>query len=86
MENQDDKLRDACFEVYLFFETLGDLKYSEIKSKLEYVIGSYNFDKNPVGLFEIGEIALKNLKEIKKKSPKSINKKVIEELEKSLKK
>lgn len=85
MENQDDNLRDACFEAYLFFETLGDPKYSEIKSKLEYVIGSYNFDKNPVGLFEIGEIALKNLKDIKKKSPKTINKKVIEELEKSLK-
>jgi hypothetical protein len=86
MENQDDKLRDACFEAYLFFETLGDPLYSEIKSKLEYVIGSYNFDNNPVGLFEIGEIALKNLKEIRRKSPKKVNKNVIDELEKSLKK
>jgi hypothetical protein len=85
MENKDDELRDACFEAYLIFETIGDPTYSEIKSKLEYVVGSYNYDKNPVGLFEIGGIALKQLKDIRKKSPKAVNKKVVDDLEKSLK-
>jgi len=86
MENQYNKLRDACFEAYLFFEQLGDPENAEIQSKLEFVIGSYNFDNNPVGLYEIGEIALGILKDTRKKSPKKVGKKVIEDLEKSLKK
>lgn len=85
MENQNDKLRDACFEAFLFFEKLEDAKNSEIQSKLEFVVGSYDFDKNPVGLYEIGNLALKILKEIKKKDPKKVTKKVIEDLEVSLK-
>jgi len=55
-----------------FFEKSEDPKYSEIQSKLEFVVGSYNFDKNPVGLYEIGNIALKVLKDIKKKDPKKV--------------
>jgi hypothetical protein len=85
MEDQSNKLRDACFEAYLLFEKIGDPDYSEIQSKLEYVIGSYNFDNNPVGLYEIGELALGILKDIRKKSPKKVNKSVIDELEKTLK-
>jgi hypothetical protein len=86
MENRDNKLRDACFEAYLFFEQSGDLGNNEIQSKLEFVVGSYDFDKNPVGLYEIGADALGILKEIKKKSPKKVDKKIIDDLEKGLKK
>ena len=85
MENQDNKLRNACFEAFLFFEQLGDPKNSEIQSKLEFVVGSYDYDKNPIGLYEIGEIALRILNDIMKKSPKKVNKKIIDDLEKSLK-
>jgi len=86
MEEQYDKLRDACFEAYLFFENFGDPMYDEIKSKLEFVVGSYNFDNNPIGLYEIGEQAVKILKDLKKKSPKKVDKKVLDGLEENLKK
>ena len=32
---------------------------------------SYEFDKNPVGLYEFGEKALKALNDVKKKNPKN---------------
>ncbi len=86
MENQNNKLRDACFEAFLFFKKLGEPENSEIQSKLEFVVGSYDFDNNPIGLYEIGNNALIVLKEIKKKYPKKANKKVIDDLEASLKK
>lgn len=86
MEKHHNKLRDACHEAFLCFKKIGDSKNSEIQSKLEFVVGSYNYDKNPVGLYEIGKIALKILKEIKAKNPKKVNKKVVDDLEEGLKK
>ena len=80
------KLRHACHEAFLCFKKIGDSKNSEIQSKLEFVVGSFDYDKNPAGLYEIGNIALKILKEIKKKNPKKVDTKVIEDLEVSLKK
>jgi hypothetical protein len=84
MENKSEKLRDAC---QLAMDTLKKLKnpqFNEIISKLEFVIGSYNYDKNPVGLIEFGKIALGMLKEIKKKNPRKFSKEVINKLEESL--
>ncbi len=59
-------------------------EYNEIKSKLEYCIGSYDHDKNPVGLLEYGEVALNELKAFKASNPRKVNRKVIENLEKFL--
>lgn len=84
MENKSEKLKDAC---QLAMDTLKKLKnpqFNEIISKLEFVIGSYNYDKNPVGLIEFGKIALAMLKEVKKKNPKKFSKEVINKLEASL--
>ena len=84
MENKSEKLRDAC---QLAMDTLKKLKnpqFNEIISKLEFVIGSYNYDKNPVGLIEFGTMALGILKEVKKKNPKKFSKEVINKLEASL--
>ncbi len=84
MENKSEKLRDAC---QLAMDTLKKLKnpqFNEIISKLEFVIGSYNYDKNPIGLIEFGKISLGMLKEVKKKNPRKVNKEVINKLEESL--
>jgi hypothetical protein len=86
MENQNEKLRNVCNDTAMFFEKLGEPEYHEIKGKLDWVVGSYDYDKNPIGLYEIGEMALDILKDLKKKSPKKVTKKIIDDLEKVLKK
>lgn len=81
----NEKLRTACFNAFETFKKLGDSNYAEIQSKLEFVIGSYDFDKNPVGLYEFGITAIQQLKEAKEKYSRKVTKKVIEELEKAVK-
>jgi hypothetical protein len=85
MNAKSEKLKNACKAALLALKKLSSSEYDDIKSKLEFVIGSYEFDKNPVGLYEIGEKALKVLNEAKKKNPQKISKKVITDLETSLK-
>jgi hypothetical protein len=84
MENQNEKLRDACHKAFLCLKKINDPADNAIQAKLEYVVGSYDFDKNPVGLYEIGKLALPILKKIKIKSPRKVTKQLITELEKSL--
>jgi hypothetical protein len=84
MSTKSDKLRDACELAAQTFKKINPSDYHEIVSKLEFCIGSYNFDKNPSGLVEYGFQALGMLKEIKKKAPRKIGKNVIAELEESL--
>lgn len=79
------KIRIACENALNTFRKLDSNKYAEIISKLEFVIGSYDFDKNPIGLYEFGEKALEIFKEIKSENPRKISKKLIEELEDALK-
>jgi hypothetical protein len=84
MNTKSEKLRDACDLAAQTFRKINHSDYSEIVSKLEFCIGSYNFDKNPAGLFEFGYQALGMLKEIKKKNTRKVNKAVITALEESL--
>ena len=80
-----EKFRDACEGAVEVFTKLNIENQQEIKSKLEYCIGSYDYDKNPEGLFEVGALALEELKTFKKRNPRKVNKKIIENLEKNLK-
>lgn len=79
-----EKFRDACEEAVKCFDKLKNESQTEIKSKLEYCIGSYDHDKNPSGLYEYGKIALEELKSFKAKNPRKVNKKIIDNLEKNL--
>jgi len=77
----NDKLRNECQNA---LEALAKLKLpetAELQAKLAWCIGSYDYDKNPSGLTEFGEMALKALNRIKDKNPKKVSKKVIEGLE-----
>jgi len=77
-------LRNACQDALQVFQKIKDEKYQDIQSKLEFCIGSYDYDQNPSGLYEFGNLALNNLKDIKSASPRKVSKKVIENLEKHL--
>jgi len=80
-----EKIRNACFKAFETFQKINDAAYAEIQSKLEFVIGSYDFDKNPVGLYEFGAAALPILQKIKEEDAKKVTKQVITDLEKALK-
>jgi hypothetical protein len=84
MDTKSDRLRDACELALQAFRKLKHTDFSDIISKLEFCIGSYNFDKNPAGLVEFGYKALGLLKEIKKNHPRKISKEVLSALEDSL--
>lgn len=80
----NERLKKGCVDAHQAFQKIDDKKYADIQSKLEWVIKSYENDKNPAGLHEIGSKALKQLKDYKAKNPRKVNKKSIDSLEKSL--
>lgn len=80
----NDKLRNACEAASEAIEKLNEPKFADLKEKLDYCIGSFDFDKNPEGLYEYGNKALKDLTTYKKKNPRKVNKKVLTQLEKAL--
>ncbi len=82
---QNQKIEKACEAALEKFQKMDLDKFSDIQSKLEYVLGSYRYDGNPVGLYEIGDQALKALKKIKKEKPRLVSQKIVDDLEKALK-
>jgi hypothetical protein len=84
MDTKSERLRDACELAAQTFKKINHNDFHEVVSKLEFCIGSYNFDGNPAGLVEYGYKALGILKEIKKKQPRKISREVISILEDSL--
>lgn len=81
---KNDVLRSVCAEAVQAFKKLKRDEFADLQSKLEYCIGSYDFDKNPEGLVEYGKMAMNELKAFKAKNPRKVNKKVINNLEKYL--
>ena len=72
----------ACVDAKTKLEKLGIEE--NIQAELAWVVGSYNYDKNPVGLYEIGNKALVALKAYKDEKPRLVSKKFIADLEKAL--
>ena len=56
----------------------------QLQADIEWCLGSYNHDKNPVGLYEMIKRALMIFREAKSKNPKVISTKLISDLEKIL--
>ncbi len=84
METKSDRLRDACELAVAAFQKLKQPEFDDIISKLQFCIGSYNFDNNPVGLVEYGYKALEMLKAVRKANPRKISKDLIRKLEENL--
>jgi len=80
----DQKVEKACEAALAKFQSLGNEKYADIQSKLEYVLGSFAYDGNPVGLYEYAEKSLKVLKALKKEKPRGVSDKLITDLEKAV--
>jgi len=84
MDTKSERLRDACLLAVQAFRKLNHADFDDIISKLEFCIGSYDFDKNPAGLVEYGYKALGMLKEIKRIYPRKVSKTVLSDLENGL--
>ena len=78
------KFRNACLEATKVLTKLKLNEFNKLQANLEYCIGSYDFDKNPSGLYEYGELAIKELKKFKDQNPRKINKKIIANMENNL--
>ncbi len=85
MNEINEKLKKSCQEAVVAMQKVNSEELTEVQSKLEWCIGSYEFDKNPAGLHEMGMKSLDMLKDLKQKQPRKVNKKVIDGLEKSIK-
>ena len=84
MNQVNENLKNRCTEAVLAFQKLNKEEYNDLQSKLEWCLGSYDFDKNPEGLFECGIKSLDTLKKVKTKEPRKVTKKVIDGLEKAI--
>lgn len=82
--NVNEKLRNECQNALETLQKLNIARTAELQSKLEWCIGSYDYDQNPSGLAEFGGQALKELKKIKEKDPKKVTKKLIDGLESAI--
>jgi len=82
--NTNEKLEKASKDALAQFEKIGDEKYYDIRSKLEFVLGSYGFDGNPVGLYEYAKKSSDLLKKYKTKHPRKVSKKLIDSIDKAV--
>ena len=82
--NKNEKLEKACKDALAQFEKIGDEKYYEIRSKLEFVLGSFGFDGNPVGLNEYAKKSSDLLKKYKSKYPRKVSLKLIDSIDKAV--
>lgn len=57
---------------------------TQLQADLEWCLGSYKFDKNPVGLYEMTQRAVAVFKEEQQKKTKGVTAKLITDLEKAL--
>ena len=58
----------------------------QLQGEIKWCLGSYQYDRNPKGLFETGEKAVKFFAEAKAKKVKGIPAKLVTDLQKALKK
>ena len=77
-------LAQKCQEAATKLEKMEGQQYQEVKEKIEWCLGSYNYDKNPEGLKEYGQRAADVLKEARQEKPRQVSQKLIDDLEKAV--
>ena len=82
--NINDQLEKVCRESLNKFSNIDDGRYGDIRAKLEYCLGSYGYDGNPIGLYECAKDSCGLLKEYKEKNPRKVSKKLIESVDKAI--
>jgi len=78
------QLEKVCKEAVAKLQKIENGKYQEVREKLEWCIGSYNYDKNPSGIVEFGRKAADALKEAREENPRKVSKKLVADLDKAL--
>lgn len=84
MTQVNEALKSVCEESLEAFRKQKE-DYTEIESKLEWVLGSYSYDHNPAGLHEFAVKSLAIMKDVKKEKPRAFTKKLIDKSEKTIK-
>ncbi len=77
-----DLIEKSCEEALKKLQSLGIEQ--QLQSDLYWCLGSYRHDKNPSGLYEMGQRALTVFNTEKAKKTKGITTKLISDLEKAL--
>jgi hypothetical protein len=77
-----DKLEKVSIQALKTLESLGIEQ--QLQQDIEWCLGSYRYDKNPAGLFEMTERALPVLIAAKERKAKGVTSKLIGDMEKAL--
>lgn len=77
-----NNIEKACLEALDKLKSLGIDQ--QLQNDIEWCLGSFRADNNPVGLYAMAERALTILREEKAKKTKGVTSKVITDLEKAV--
>ncbi|MDW8288671.1 MAG: hypothetical protein RMJ89_11425 [Flammeovirgaceae bacterium] len=83
-QNSHDKIEKALRDAHKTLFDLGKEEYKPMIGKLEFLIASYNYDKNPVGLYQVAPEVKELLTKIKEEKPRAFKKEIITALEKAM--
>lgn len=83
---ENESLKKACITALETYTKIKEEKFNASFSRLEWCVGSYDFDKNPSGLLESAVTTLEELKAYKEENPRKVTKQIIEKLEKAISK
>lgn len=78
----EEQIEKASEEALKKLQALGIQQ--ELQNDLEWCLGSYRADRNPVGLYAMTERAIKIFKEEQAKKTKGVTAKLITDLEKAI--
>ncbi|PWJ44146.1 hypothetical protein [Sediminitomix flava] len=85
MQKESNQLiEQACVEALEKFKKTKKNDYTPIIEKIEFLLGSYRYDRNPVGLYEVAEESLSEFKKMRQKNARSVAKKLVENLNKAI--
>jgi hypothetical protein len=77
-----DRIEKVSVQALKTLESLG--VEQQLQQDIEWCLGSYRYDKNPAGLFEMTERALQVLIAAKERKAKGVTSKLIGDIEKVL--
>jgi hypothetical protein len=80
--SSSDKIEKACEDALALLKKL-DIDH-QLQRDIEWCLGSYRSDKNPVGLYDMAERALGVLQDAKASKAKGVTSKSVTDLEKAI--
>lgn len=81
---ENEALKSACSDAIKAIDKTQDDDFNYLRGVLIYCIGSYEYDLNPIGLYENAGKALKDLTAYKEAKTKKVTKAVLDKLTKAI--